>query len=318
MTRASSTLHSELELAPRWAVYWLLAAGIYNLLWGVFIIAAPNFLFNVARIEPLNYPQIWQCVGMIVGVYGIGYLIAAADPRTHWPIVLVGLLGKIFGPIGFAVALARGTFPPLFGLTLLTNDLLWWIPFTLILIDAAKHHRRTAPQPNAPLRFVKESRMNASPADVFAFHESSAALTQLIPPWESMRVAESAGSLQAGSRVVLRGRVGPVPVSWVAVHTEYAPPHLFADRQESGPFSYWVHRHHMLDDGHGGAILRDEVDYLPPLGLIGRYMGDRLIRKKLQRMFDYRHEATRDAVESHPTVTSQSDPTASPPEVAPA
>jgi hypothetical protein len=49
---------------------------------------------------------------------------------------LVGFLGKVFGPLGFAVALARGTFPPLFGITILTNDLLWWIPFFLILLGA--------------------------------------------------------------------------------------------------------------------------------------------------------------------------------------
>ena len=38
-----------------------------------------------------RYPQIWQCVGMIVGVYGVGYLVAASDPLRHWPIVLVGM-----------------------------------------------------------------------------------------------------------------------------------------------------------------------------------------------------------------------------------
>ena len=100
---------------PRWASWWLLAAGIYNLVWGTLTIVWPNLLFDLTGAERLNYPEIWQCVGMIVGVYGIGYLIAAFDSRTHWPIVLVGLLGKIFGPIGFAAALMRGTFPPLFG-----------------------------------------------------------------------------------------------------------------------------------------------------------------------------------------------------------
>ncbi len=80
---------------------------------------------------------------MIVGVYGIGYLIAAFDSRTHWPIVLVGLLGKIFGPIGFVGAVLGGKFPPLFGLNILTNDLLWWIPFVLILKDAWTSRRLT-------------------------------------------------------------------------------------------------------------------------------------------------------------------------------
>ncbi len=127
--------------SPKWAGYWLIAAGIYNLAWGAITIALPNLLFDLTGAEPINYPEIWQCVGMIVGVYGIGYLIAGWDSRTHWPIVFVGLLGKIFGPIGFCVALARGTFPPLFGVTILTNDFLWWIPFGLILWDAANHRQ---------------------------------------------------------------------------------------------------------------------------------------------------------------------------------
>src|SRR5690606_22323944 len=99
------------------------------LLWGALVIVRPYLLFDLAGMPRINYPEIWQCVGMIVGVYGIGYLIAAADPYRHWPIVLVGLLGKVFGPIGFAMALAQGSLPPLFGLTLLTNDLIWWLPF---------------------------------------------------------------------------------------------------------------------------------------------------------------------------------------------
>ena len=124
--------------SPRWARHWLWAAGIYNLAWGALIIAFPNLLFDLCGIARLNYPEIWQCVGMIVGVYGIGYIAAAGDSRTHWPIVLVGLLGKIFGPIGFAFALLKGTFPPVFGLTILTNDLIWWVPFSLILWDGWK------------------------------------------------------------------------------------------------------------------------------------------------------------------------------------
>lgn len=125
--------------SPRWACRWLWAAGVYNLVWGAATIAFPHLPFDLTGIERMIYPEIWQCVGMIVGVYGVGYILAAGDPRTHWPIVLVGLLGKVLGPIGFATALLRGTFPPLFGLTILTNDLIWWIPFVMILRDAAKH-----------------------------------------------------------------------------------------------------------------------------------------------------------------------------------
>ena len=112
----------------------LKVAAIYNLLWGAFIIFFPNALFDFAGLPRMaNYIGIWQCVGMIVGVYGIGYWIAASDPQRHWPLVLVGLLGKIFGPIGFIQAYATGVFNAKFGITIITNDLIWWIPFFMIL-----------------------------------------------------------------------------------------------------------------------------------------------------------------------------------------
>ncbi|MGE0757582.1 MAG: SRPBCC family protein [Pirellulaceae bacterium] len=293
------SLSSDGSLSPPWANRWLWAAGIYNLAWGALAIAWPHLLFDLTGAERINYPEIWQCVGMIVGVYGIGYLIAASDSRTHWPIVLVGLLGKVFGPIGFLVALMRGTFPPLFGLTIVTNDLLWWIPFAMILRDAAKHQKvDQLSNGTSGQHYVKQTQINAPPDLVFRFHESSDALVQLIPPWENMKLAESAGSLRAGSRVVLRGSVGVIPIQWVAIHTEYNPPHLFADRQESGPFAYWYHRHRFLDDGQGGTLLRDEVEYAVPLGMIGRWLGGWLVRRKLEAMFAYRHEKTRSLIES--------------------
>ena len=46
----------------------LLAAAAYNVLWGAFVVLFPFALFRVLEMELPNYPQIWQCVGMIVGV----------------------------------------------------------------------------------------------------------------------------------------------------------------------------------------------------------------------------------------------------------
>lgn len=111
-------------------------------------------------------------------------------------------------------------------------------------------------------------------------------------------MVESDRTLQVGSKVVLRGHLGIIPIQWVAVHTEYDPPHLFADRQESGPFAYWYHRHHFIDDESGGTLLSDEVEYAVPLGAIGAYLGGWLVRRKLEAMFAYRHEKTRSLIES--------------------
>lgn len=124
--------------APRWIRWWLFGAGAYNIVWGAWVVLFPNALFDWTGVERPNHPELWQCIGMIVGVYGIGYAIAARDSRRHWPIVLVGLLGKVLGPIGMATALVQGRFPLAFGVTCLTNDLVWWIPFALVLRDARR------------------------------------------------------------------------------------------------------------------------------------------------------------------------------------
>lgn len=125
-----------------WMRKALLLAGVYNIAWGAFAILFPLTIFRMAGADPLPfYPELWQCIGMIVGVYGVGYAIAARHPFVHWPIVLVGLLGKIFGPIGFLVGMNSGNLPAAFGWTILTNDVIWWIPFSLILWQAARFHQ---------------------------------------------------------------------------------------------------------------------------------------------------------------------------------
>ncbi len=114
----------------------LLAAGIYNVLWGAFAVLFPSAIFTWLNMPQPNYPQFWQCIGMIVGVYGLGYAIAAFDPARHWPIVLVGFLGKVLGPLGMVQALWTGELPWGFALNCVTNDLIWWVPFFLILKHA--------------------------------------------------------------------------------------------------------------------------------------------------------------------------------------
>lgn len=128
------------QTAPKWTRQVLLAAAVYNLAWGAATILAPMAIFRWTGLQEPLYPQIWQCVGMIVGVYGIGYWIAAGDPFRHWPIVFVGFLGKILGPIGFVGAALSGELPWSWGLTIVTNDLIWWIPFAAVLYLAVRHH----------------------------------------------------------------------------------------------------------------------------------------------------------------------------------
>ncbi len=126
-----------------WQRTTLVLAGIYNLAWGALVVLAPRATLEWLGLEVQTTleEQLWGCIGMFVAVWGLGYLAAARDPLRHWPIVLVGLLGKLFGPIGFALAVAQDVLPLSMGKTLLTNDFVWWIPFGWILLDARRAAR---------------------------------------------------------------------------------------------------------------------------------------------------------------------------------
>ncbi len=116
-----------------WKLYALALAGIYNIVWGALVVLYPNAFFDMFELPRPIYPVIWQGVGMIIGLYGIAYAIAAFDCFRHWPIVLVGFLGKIFGPIGFFIFHAKGELPFEFFYIHILNDFIWIIPFGIIL-----------------------------------------------------------------------------------------------------------------------------------------------------------------------------------------
>jgi hypothetical protein len=83
-----------------------------------------------------NYPQVFACLGMVIGLYGVLYLEVARVPERGWVIAAVGLTGKVFGPIGLARLIWSGIWPVRTTILCVTNDLIWWIPFGLYLYDA--------------------------------------------------------------------------------------------------------------------------------------------------------------------------------------
>ena len=87
--------------SPKWTKVVLYSAGIYNIIWGTAVVLFPMQLFFLANMAPPKYPELLQCIGMMISVFGLAYIAAAHDPLKHWPIVLAGLIGRILGPIGF-------------------------------------------------------------------------------------------------------------------------------------------------------------------------------------------------------------------------
>ena len=143
------------------------------------------------------------------------------------------------------------------------------------------------------MKFVKESVIKAAPERVFAFHELPDAFERLMPPWENARIIQKADITKIGSQAIIEQKIfGIFPSRWVAEHTKYEPPKMFEDVQISGPFRKWRHQHIVLPHAEG-TILRDEIEYEPPLSILGKVTAPFVIVPRLEKMFEYRHEVTR-------------------------
>ena len=124
------------------------AAAAYNLAFGLWAGFWPgSFFTRFDLIAPL-YPSIWACLGMVVGLYGVGYAYAAWRLDRAAPFVAIGLMGKLLGPAGWILTVHRGEWPVRTLGLILFNDVIWWMPFALFLLEGtrlAASLRRSAP-----------------------------------------------------------------------------------------------------------------------------------------------------------------------------
>ncbi len=127
-------------MARRAAYYRIVfgLAAMYNLAFGLWSGFAPDAFFDLFRLTRPLYPSIWACLGMVVGTYGLGYAYAALRLDRAAPFIAIGLVGKVLGPIGWVLTVRSGEWPVRTFPLVLFNDLVWWLPFALFLIDGSR------------------------------------------------------------------------------------------------------------------------------------------------------------------------------------
>jgi ligand-binding SRPBCC domain-containing protein len=145
-------------------------------------------------------------------------------------------------------------------------------------------------------RLEREQLLERPIDDVFEFFAQARNLERLTPSWLRFEVLTPEPiRMEVGALIEYRLRVHRIPLRWVSRIEEWAPGLSFIDRQLRGPYGLWHHRHTFASVGTG-TLVRDMVDYALPLGPLGEIAHRLFVRRDLERIFDFRHQAVDQAM----------------------
>jgi ligand-binding SRPBCC domain-containing protein len=138
----------------------------------------------------------------------------------------------------------------------------------------------------------REQRLPGSPEEVFPFFADAGNLEAITPPWLGFRIVTPRPiEMRPGALIEYRLRLHGLPLRWRTRIEEWVPSERFVDRQLSGPYRLWHHTHSFRPHPEGGTVMTDTVRYALPLGPLGSLAHALLVRRDLERIFDYRAEA---------------------------
>lgn len=128
--------------------------------------------------------------------------------------------------------------------------------------------------------------------EAFEFFDRPENLAKITPPRLGFTIHSSPSVVMApGARIQYTIRWLGLPLRWTTLITAYEPPVRFIDEQEKGPYRYWQHTH-AFRSVTGGTEMTDEVLYSLPLGWIGRIAHALVVRRQINKIFDYRARIT--------------------------
>lgn len=124
--------------------------------------------------------------------------------------------------------------------------------------------------------------------EVFAFFADAANLETIIPPWLGFKILSPQPiDMKVGTHIHYQLRWHGLPLNWLTEIQVWNPPTEFVDVQLRGPYRLWHHTHR-FQSADGGTLIRDEVRYALPLGIVGRLAHGWRVKADLEAIFTYR------------------------------
>ncbi len=132
---------------------------------------------------------------------------------------------------------------------------------------------------------------------LYRWHTMPRSFNRLIPYWEKLDIVEHPMGLVNDSNVVLKLKKGPLSIPWHLKIFGVEEGKVFCDKQLSGPFSSWQHRHEMHPINESHSLLVENIDFkLPFLDSLGARF---FATSKLKSLFKYRFKVIENDIKRH-------------------
>lgn len=143
---------------------------------------------------------------------------------------------------------------------------------------------------NGEVVFKKFLWINKSIPEVFEFFADDKNLEKITPPYLNFKIlGKNTDTISEGTLIDYKLKVHGIPLKWKTLITSYKKNQTFTDNQLKGPYSKWVHQHDFIPCKHG-TLMKDEVVYKVPMGILGRIVAGPFVKKDVTSIFEYRNE----------------------------
>jgi hypothetical protein len=116
-----------------WMFYLLTFAGCYNLLAALNLTVFYHEVFKTLELPKPELMLFVQLSGILIGLFGVGYLFVARNPAQNRSLLLLGFLSKAIGSLLSIGYFALGKVPWTFMVLLFFSDIVYLPPFAVIL-----------------------------------------------------------------------------------------------------------------------------------------------------------------------------------------
>ncbi|HQS05397.1 MAG: hypothetical protein B7X86_00680 [Sphingobacteriales bacterium 17-39-43] len=141
--------------------------------------------------------------------------------------------------------------------------------------------------------FKTEHLLPVSIDEAWDFFSSAKNLARITPPEMDFKILSTLDEKEIYEGMIIDYIVRPVfgiPLKWQTEIINVNKPHSFADRQLKGPYKIWEHTHTFIQK-ENGVLMKDEIKYQIPLGILGQLAHSLFVREKVKDIFRFREMA---------------------------